>query len=300
MRIVVAIGGNALLKRGETLSWENQRLNMRDAAAALAEVAVSNTLVLVHGNGPQVGLLALEADAYKAVPPYPLDALGAESQGMIGYLIAQEMRRALPARSIAALMTQTVVDAKDAAFAHPTKPIGPVYAEETAGGLAGPRGWAMAKDGAAWRRVVASPAPRRIVEADAIRVLVEAGTLVVCTGGGGIPVVERDDKTLDGVEAVIDKDLGAALLAHDLDADRLVILTDVDGVYENWGKPEQRLLREVSAATIDAGTFAKGSMGPKVDAACRFARATGRPAFIGSLADARRVIEGQAGTRVDP
>lgn len=300
MRIVVAIGGNALLKRGETLSWENQRLNMRDAAAALAEVAASNTLVLVHGNGPQVGLLALEADAYKAVPPYPLDALGAESQGMIGYLIAQEMRRALPARSIAALMTQTVVDAKDAAFAHPSKPIGPVYAEETAGGLAGPRGWTMAKDGAVWRRVVASPAPRRIVEADAIRVLVEAGTLVVCTGGGGIPVVERDDKTLDGVEAVIDKDLGAALLAHDLDADRLVILTDVDGVYENWGKPEQRLLREVSTAAIDAGTFAKGSMGPKVDAACRFARATSRPAFIGSLADARRVIEGQAGTRVDP
>lgn len=300
MRIVVAIGGNALLKRGETLSWENQRLNMRDAAAALAEVAASNTLVLVHGNGPQVGLLALEADAYKAVPPYPLDALGAESQGMIGYLIAQEMRRALPARSIAALMTQTVVDAKDAAFAHPSKPIGPVYAEETAGGLAGPRGWTMAKDGAAWRRVVASPAPQRIVEADAIRVLVEAGTLVVCTGGGGIPVVERDDKTLDGVEAVIDKDLGAALLAHDLDAGRLVILTDVDGVYENWGKPEQRLLREVSAATIDAGAFAKGSMGPKIEAACRFAKATGRPAFIGSLAEARAVIEGKAGTRIDP
>ncbi len=300
MRIVVAIGGNALLKRGETLSWENQRINMRDAAAALAEVAASNTLVLVHGNGPQVGLLALEADAYKAVPPYPLDALGAESQGMIGYLIAQEMRRALPARSIAALMTQTVVDAKDAAFAHPSKPIGPVYAEETAGGLAGPRGWTMAKDGTAWRRVVASPAPQRIVEADAIRVLVEAGTLVVCTGGGGIPVVERDDKTLDGVEAVIDKDLGAALLAHDLDAGRLVILTDVDGVYENWGKPGQRLLREVSAGAIDAGIFAKGSMGPKIDAACRFAKATGRPAFIGALAEARAVIEGKAGTRIDP
>ncbi|HUD50386.1 carbamate kinase, partial [Parvibaculum sp.] len=300
MRIVVAIGGNALLKRGETLSWENQRINMREAAAALAEVAASNTLVLVHGNGPQVGLLALEADAYKAVPPYPLDALGAESQGMIGYLIAQEMRRALPARSIAALMTQTVVDAKDAAFARPSKPIGPVYAEETAGGLAGPRGWTMAKDGAAWRRVVASPAPQRIVEADAIRVLVEAGTLVVCTGGGGIPVVEKDDKTLDGVEAVIDKDLGAALLAHDLDAGRLVILTDVDGVYENWGKPEQRLLREVSAGAIDAGTFAKGSMGPKIEAACRFAKATGRPAFIGSLAEARAVIEGKAGTRIDP
>jgi len=299
MRIVVAIGGNALLKRGETLSWENQRINMRDAASALAEVARSNTLVLVHGNGPQVGLLALEADAYKAVPPYPLDALGAESQGMIGYLIAQEMRRALPSRNVVALLTQTVVDAKDPAFQHPTKPIGPVYSEIGAGGLAGPRGWTMAKDGASFRRVVASPQPQRIVEADAIAVLVEAGALVVCTGGGGIPVIENDDKSLEGVEAVIDKDLGAALLAHDLDAGRLVILTDVDGVYENWGKPEQRLLREISAANIDPGAFAKGSMGPKIDAACRFARATGRPAFIGSLAEARAVVEGKAGTRID-
>lgn len=300
MRIVVAIGGNALLKRGETLSWENQRINMRDAAASLAEVARSNTLVLVHGNGPQVGLLALEADAYKAVPPYPLDALGAESQGMIGYLIAQEMRRALPARSVVALLTQTIVDANDPAFQHPTKPIGPVYTEISAGGLAGPRGWAMAKDGASFRRVVASPQPQRIVEADAIAALVEAGSLVVCTGGGGIPVIENDDKSLEGVEAVIDKDLGAALLAHDLDAGRLVILTDVDGVYENWGKPEQRLLREMSAANIDPAAFAKGSMGPKIDAACRFARATGRSAFIGSLAEARAVVEGKAGTRIDP
>jgi len=300
MRIVVAIGGNALLKRGETLSWENQRINMADAAAALAEVAASNTLVLVHGNGPQVGLLALEADAYKAVPPYPLDALGAESQGMIGYLIAQEMRRALPARGVAALLTQTVVAESDPAFQHPTKPIGPVYAEETAGGLAGPRGWTMAADGKSFRRVVASPLPQRIVEIDAIRALVADGTLVICAGGGGIPVVERADKRLDGVEAVIDKDLAAALLAHDLDAGRLVILTDVDGVYENWGKPTQKLLREISAAAIDVGIFAKGSMGPKIDAACRFAKATGRPAFIGALADARAVIEGKAGTRIDP
>ncbi|MGB5950210.1 MAG: carbamate kinase [Parvibaculum sp.] len=300
MRLVVAIGGNALLKRGEVLSFENQRKNMRASAAALAEAAGRHTLVLVHGNGPQVGLLALEADAYKAVPPYPLDVLGAESQGMIGYVIAQELRRMLPQRGIVTLLTQTVVDGTDPAFARPTKPIGPVYAEAGAGGLAAERGWSMAADGEAFRRVVASPAPRRIVELDAIRLLIEAGQIVICTGGGGIPVVERAGGVLEGVEAVIDKDLGASLLACNLDADRLVILTDVEGVYRNWGGEEPDLINRARADEFDVSAFANGSMGPKVDAACRFARTTGRPAFIGNLADAKRVIEGEAGTRIDP
>ena len=300
MRLVVAIGGNALLKRGETLSFENQRTNMRASASALAEVGRAHTLVLVHGNGPQVGLLALEADAYKAVPPYPLDVLGAESQGMIGYVIAQEMRRALPERSIVSVLTQTVVDGRDPAFAQPTKPIGPVYATKDADGLATARAWAMAADGKGFRRVVASPEPRRIVELDAIRLLVEAGSLVICAGGGGIPVAERPDKTFEGIEAVIDKDLAASLLACNLDADRLVILTDVDGVYRDWGKPSASLVSTLRAGEVDIGSFANGSMGPKIDAACRFAKATGRPAFIGNLADAKRVIEGHAGTRVDP
>lgn len=299
MRIVVAIGGNALLKRGETLSFENQRANMRASAAALAEAARAHQLVLVHGNGPQVGLLALEADAYKAVPPYPLDVLGAESQGMIGYVIAQEMRRVLPEREIVALLTQTVVDRADRAFAHPTKPIGPVYASADADGLAGPRGWAMAADGKGFRRVVASPEPKRIVEGAAIARLVEAGALVVCAGGGGIPVAASDGHLLDGVEAVIDKDLAASLLARNLGADRLAILTDVDGVYRDWGKPSQAIQPVLRAGAVDVAAFANGSMGPKVDAACRFARETGRPAFIGSLAEAAAVIAGEAGTRVE-
>ena len=297
---MVAIGGNALLKRGEVLSFENQRMNMRASAAALAEAAEAHTLVMVHGNGPQVGLLALEADAYKAVPPYPLDVLGAESQGMIGYVIAQEMRRVLPARGIVSLLTRVAVDSGDPAFSHPSKPIGPVYENGTAGGLAEARGWAMAADGKGFRRVVASPEPRRIVELDAIRLLVEAGQIVICAGGGGVPVTGAAGEVLEGIEAVIDKDLAASLLARNLDADRLVILTDVDGVYRDWGTPAPELLSRARTDEIDISSFAHGSMGPKVDAACRFAKATGRPAFIGNLDDARRVIEGEAGTRIDP
>lgn len=296
--MVVAIGGNALLKRGEVLSFENQRANMRASASALADAAGANTLVLVHGNGPQVGLLALEADAYKAVPPYPLDVLGAESQGMVGYIIAQEMGRALPSSHVVSIVTRTIVDEHDSAFGHPTKPIGPVYSTQDADGLAAERAWSMAADGKGFRRVVASPEPKHIVEIDAIRRLVDTGTLVICGGGGGIPVVERAENILDGVEAVIDKDLAASLIAQKLDADRLVILTDVDGVYRHWGKPDASLVEVLTASEVDIGSFASGSMGPKVDAACRFARETGRPAFIGNLNDAGAVIRGEAGTRI--
>ncbi|MEX0839564.1 MAG: carbamate kinase [Parvibaculum sp.] len=303
MRVLVAIGGNALLKRGEALSIANQRRNMAEAAGALAAIARAHEMVLVHGNGPQVGLLALEADAYKDATPYPLDVLGAESQGMIGYVIEAAMRRALPGREVATLLTQTLVDPGDPAFAAPAKPIGPVYDEATAKALAAERGWAVAPDGPngkVWRRVVASPAPRGIVELETIRRLMNDSCLVICAGGGGIPVRAGADGAPEGVEAVIDKDLAACLLAVELGAERLLILTDVDGVHADWGKPGARLLKSVSARTLDPAGFAAGSMRPKIEAVRRFALETGHPAFIGNLDEARAVMAGEAGTRIDP
>ncbi|ABS62766.1 carbamate kinase [Parvibaculum lavamentivorans DS-1] len=300
MRVLVAIGGNALLKRGEMLAIANQRRNMADAAAPLAVIAREHEMVLVHGNGPQVGLLALEADAYKDAPAYPLDVLGAESQGMIGFVIEEAMRRFLPDKEIVAVLTQTLVDPGDPAFAAPSKPIGPVYDEETAKALAAERGWSVAPDGKSWRRVVASPAPQRIVELASIRRLVESGCVVICAGGGGIPVRPGPAGAPEGIEAVIDKDLAARLLAVELAADCLVILTDVDGLYENWGKPGQRLLKSIAARDLDPASFASGSMRPKVEAVRGFVEATGRPAFIGSLAEAAALIAGRAGTRIEP
>ncbi|MDO9126335.1 MAG: carbamate kinase [Parvibaculum sp.] len=300
MRVLVAIGGNALLKRGETLGIANQRRNMAEAAASLAAIAREHEMILVHGNGPQVGLLALEADAYKDAPPYPLDVLGAESQGMIGFVIEEAMRRFLPEREIVTLLTQTMVDPGDPAFAAPSKPIGPVYDERTAKALAAERGWSVAPDGKAWRRVVASPAPMRIVEIEPIRMLIESGCLVICAGGGGIPVRPGPGGAPEGIEAVIDKDLAARLLAVELAADCLLILTDVDGLYADWGKPAQRLLKSVAARDLDPAAFASGSMRPKVEAVRGFVEATGRPAFIGSLAEAAEVMAGRAGTRIEP
>lgn len=300
MRIVIALGGNALLKRGEPLSAENQRRNMRAAAGALTRGCDGHEIAIVHGNGPQVGLLALEADAYKAVPPYPLDMLGAESQGMIGYVVAQEMRNAAPDRPIATLITQTVVDPHDPAFDKPTKPIGPVYAADEIDALKKEHGWTFAPDGKSLRRVVASPAPIEIVELAVIERLVGAGVVVVCAGGGGIPVRRETDGSLEGVEAVIDKDLAAALLAERLRADRFIILTDVDAVYLGWGTPEQKAIGRIRSETLRHHSFADGSMGPKVNAACNFVERTGRMAAIGSLADVRSVLAGQAGTIVLP
>jgi carbamate kinase len=303
MRLIVAIGGNALLKRGDTLGIGEQRRNMGEAASAIAGLAREHELVLVHGNGPQVGLLALEADAYKGAPPYPLDVLGAESQGMIGYVIEQAMRKALPEREVVTVLTQTLVDADDPAFANPVKPIGPVYDEQTARALAAERGWSVAPDGPGgkvWRRVVASPAPRRIVELGAIRHLVESGCLVICAGGGGIPVLPGEGGAVEGVEAVIDKDLGACLLATNLEADGLLILTDVDGVYEGWGTSGQARIETVSARSLDPASFASGSMAPKIEAVRNFALANGCPAFIGALGQAADILSGRSGTRIDP
>lgn len=298
MRLVIALGGNALLKRGEALTADNQRRNMRQAAAALAAICSENEVVIVHGNGPQVGLLALTAQAYQAVPPYPLDVLGAESQGMIGYVIAQEMGNAMPDKPIAALVTQTIVNGDDPAFQSPEKPIGPVYDTAEAKRLAAAHQWTFAPDGSGMRRVVASPLPVAIVELAVICQLLSAGCLPICVGGGGVPVVRDQHARLTGIEAVIDKDHAASQLAVALEADRLVILTDVDGVYADWGSASQRAIIRTTPAELQALAFAPGSMKPKVEAAINFAQKTGRMAMIGSLDQAIDVAAGRAGTRI--
>jgi carbamate kinase len=297
MRIVAALGGNALLRRGEPLEAEIQRANVQQAAEAIAELADENELVLTHGNGPQVGLLALEADAYHAVKPYPLDVLGAESQGMIGYLIVQALRGEMDS-SVVATLTEVVVDADDPAFANPTKPIGPVYTEAQARSVAAEHGWEVAPDGPDYyRRVVPSPQPREIVELDAIETLLGNGSIVVCAGGGGIPVV-REGNRLRGVEAVIDKDLTAALLAEELNADQLLILTDVPYIERGWRTTTPVPIKTATPAELRQLDFAAGSMGPKVDAVCRFVERTGGEAVIGSLAELSEVAAGRSGTRV--
>jgi carbamate kinase len=297
-RLVVALGGNALLRRGEPMTAEIQRHHAGEAMAAVAELAASHDVVLTHGNGPQVGLLALQALAYPDVPAYPLDVLGAESEGMIGYVLEQELGNRLPGRAAVTILTQVVVDPEDPAFQNPTKPIGPVYTEEQARRLEAERGWSIARDGGHFRRVVPSPQPIRIVELSAIRMLVEAGAIVVCTGGGGIPVTMNGAGSLRGVEAVIDKDLAGELLARSLDADFLLMLTDVPAVMRDWGTAEQRPITRATPAELRAMRFASGSIGPKVDAACRFVERTGHPAAIGALEDASRIVAGEAGTLV--
>ncbi|HKA85393.1 MAG TPA: carbamate kinase [Acidimicrobiales bacterium] len=303
MRIVVALGGNALLKRGEPMTAEMQRTNVRTAARSLAPVAQSHQLVLSHGNGPQVGLLALQAAAYKEVDAYPLDVLGAQTEGMIGYLIEQELGNLLPPEvPFATLLTMIEVDANDPAFGDPTKFVGPIYSDGEAAALTADKGWTFKRDGEHLRRVVPSPEPKRIFELRPIRWLLEKGVLVICAGGGGIPTawVPGQDRVLGGVEAVIDKDLASALLARDLGADLFVMATDVDGVYAGWGTPDQRRLERVSPGELREQPFAAGSMGPKVDAAMRFVEATGNRAAIGSLEDIERIVEGSAGTSVVP
>ncbi len=301
MRILVALGGNALLRRGEPMTVDVQRDNIRMAARALAPLAERHQLVISHGNGPQVGLLALQAAAYTEVEAYPLDVLGAETEGMIGYLIEQELGNVLPAEvPFATLLTMIEVDANDPAFANPTKFVGPVYNMEQAERLASEKGWVLKADGEYMRRVVPSPAPQRIFEIRPIRWLLEHGTVVICAGGGGIPTawVPGKERTLTGVEAVIDKDLAGELLAREIDADLYIMATDVDGVYEKWGTPDQRRLDRVTPEEIRSHDFAAGSMGPKVDAAARFVEATGKSAAIGSLADIEKIVDGNAGTTV--
>lgn len=298
MRVVVALGGNALLKRGEPPTAEAQRRNVASAADAVASIARAHAVVVTHGNGPQVGLLALQAEESARVPPFPLDVLDAETEGMIGYLIEQELASRLPGRRIATLLTQIEVDADDPAFNKPDKPIGLAYTAEQAKRHAQARGWSVAPDGDTWRRVVPSPEPRRVLELSTIRLLVDAGVIVICAGGGGIPVVVTRGGGIRGVEAVIDKDLAAALLAGAIKADALLMLTDVDAVYLEWNTPAARALRETTPRELRRHPFAAGTMGPKVEAACRFVEATRGVAGIGRLEDAMQILDGRCGTMV--
>ncbi|MCG8598198.1 MAG: carbamate kinase [Kiloniellales bacterium] len=299
MRVVVALGGNALLRRGQALTAENQRENVRIAAGAMAPIAGEHQLVISHGNGPQVGLLALQGAAYKPEETYPLDVLGAETEGMIGYMIEQEMGNLLPFEvPFATVLTMIEVDPGDPAFQNPTKFIGPVYDEAEARRLAAEKGWSIRQDGDKWRRVVPSPLPRRIFEIRPIKWLMESNTIVICAGGGGIPTVYDEDGKLRGVEAVIDKDLASELLARDLDADLFIMATDADAVYLDWGKPEARGIKRASPAALQTYEFAAGSMGPKVAAACQFAERSGKAAAIGALADLPAILEGEAGTTI--
>lgn len=299
MRVVVALGGNALLRRGEPMTAEAQRANVRRAALALAPIAREHELVISHGNGPQVGLLALQSESGLDAAHFPLDVLGAQTEGMIGYMIEQELGNLLPFEvPFATLLTMVEVDPADPAFGNPDKPIGPIYTEEDARRLAAERGWAIKKDGDAWRRVVASPLPKRIFEIRPVRWLLEKGAIVICAGGGGIPTVYGEDGKLHGVEAVIDKDRAASLLAQQLDADMLVMATDAPAVVVGWGGPDARAVRRASPAALARFEFAAGSMGPKVEAAMDFASRTGKTAAIGALDDIPAVLRGEAGTLV--
>ncbi|MBY0611228.1 MAG: carbamate kinase [Beijerinckiaceae bacterium] len=298
MRIVVALGGNALSKRGKPMTAELQRGNARKAATALIElIKAGHQIVITHGNGPQVGMLGLQAQAGPSDGNYPLDVLGAESEGLIGYIIEQELRNVLPPHALlTTLLTQTLVDAADVAFLHPTKPVGPIYDEPTARKFEKERGWTIAKDGDHWRRVVASPRPKEIIQMNIIEMLVGRNVTVICAGGGGVPVVRDTYGVLTGMEAVIDKDLASALVARRLGADMLLLLTDVDAVYQDFGQPAAKRIASIGAQALDADQFAAGSMRPKLEAAEIFTTATGRPAAIGRLEDALAVATGEAGT----
>ena len=321
MLVVAALGGNALLQRGQPMTAEVQRQNARIAARSLAGlIGDGHRLVVTHGNGPQIGMLALQGASGGAARPRPLDVLGAETEGMIGYLIEQELENALaagaaagpdgggadegghvgPVPMVATLLTQVEVDPADPAFARPTKFVGPVYDEAEARQLARALGWQIARDGTKWRRVVPSPLPRAIPDIKLLRYLAQGEVVVICAGGGGIPVARRPDGSLVGVEAVIDKDRASALLATELGADALLMLTDVDAVYRDWGTPRQAAIGAIGADEAAALALPEGSMGPKVEAGVAFLRAGGRIAGIGSLSDAARILRGEAGTRIRP
>ncbi len=299
MRILVALGGNALLKRGEALTVENQRANVKIAASALAPLARNHELIVTHGNGPQVGLLALQGAAYKPDEAFPLDVLGAETEGMIGYVIERELRNCLQGdKEIATLLTMIEVDALDPAFDAPSKFVGPVYARADAERLAAEKKWQIKADGQDWRRVVASPKPQKILELNPIKWMLERGAIVTCAGGGGIPTIRGEDGRLKGVEAVIDKDFASALLARELEVDLFIMATDVDAVYVDWGQPSQRRIIEAGPGALDTYEFPAGSMGPKVRAACAFARHSGAKAAIGALKDIEAIVAGTAGTLI--
>lgn len=300
MRILIALGGNALLKRGQAMAYQTELSNVRKASQQILSLYRDNELIITHGNGPQVGLIALQQEAFKdTVPAYPLDAMGAQSIGLIGYMIQKELTAILgPDSKIVSVLTQTEVDKDDPAFNHPTKPVGPVYEKQTADRLMQEHGWTMAKDNEHYRRVVASPDPKRILGLSALQTLIDSGHLIICCGGGGIPVYFKNSGELVGAEAVIDKDLASSLLAASLKADLFIIATDVKGIFLNWEQSNQKLIRQTSPAFLRQQKFVTGSMGPKVEAACRFVEKTGRTAVVGSLEEIEDLAVGLAGTRI--
>jgi carbamate kinase len=301
MRIVAALGGNALLERGEPPESEIQEKHILKAVSALAPLAREHELVITHGNGPQVGLLALESAGDPALAhPYPLDVLGAQTQGMIGYWLVQALQNALPGRQVACLVSRTLVSAADPAFDSPSKLVGPVYTEQQARQLADAHGWDIGKDGPWWRRIVPSPEPVELLDLHIICTLEGTGVIVICAGGGGVPVVRTEAGRLRGVEAVVDKDLTAALLAQGLGADALLLLTDVAAVEDGFGTPHAQPIHWASPGELRTRPFPAGSMGPKVEAVCRFVEATGKMAGIGQLADAGALLRRDAGTTVTP
>ncbi len=301
MRLVIALGGNALLRRGEPTTTTFQRKNVRIAAKAIAPVARDHQVVITHGNGPQVGLLALQAAAYDDRASYPLDVLGAETEGMIGYMIEQELGNLLPVeRPLATILTMVEIDPDDPALKNPTKPIGPVYDESEARRITAEHDWVVAPDGDGWRRVVPSPLPRRVFEIRPIRWLLERNVVVICSGGGGIPTMYDERRKLRGVEAVIDKDRASALLAEEVDAECLLLATDVDAVYLDWGTPEEKPIRNITPDRLARYSFPSGSMGPKVEAACTFVERTGRKAVIGALQEIEEMLAGRVGTLIEP
>lgn len=296
MLIVIALGGNALLKRGEKMDASVMENNVKKAVIALAPLAKDNQLLITHGNGPQIGLLAMQSAAYAGAAPYPMDVLGAETEGMIGYLIARELHNQLPGKNIVTLLTQTIVHTGGAAYDSPTKFVGPVFSQQQAKQIEMERHWTFKPDGDHFRRVVPSPEPCSILEMPVIRQLVQSNVIVVCAGGGGIPVAHDQHGKLHGVEAVVDKDLASAWLAMELQADVLMMLTDVEGVYANWGTPQQHLLENVTVAELEQYQFPEGSMAPKIEAACRLVCCDGAMAFIGKLEDAGKLLDHKAGT----
>ena len=298
MRVVIGLGGNALLQRGQSPDVNAQRANIHRVCQAIVPLIKQHQLILTHGNGPQVGLLALQAEAYQEVPAYPLDVLGAQTQGMIGYLLSQELMNQLPEKWVVTLLTQVMVDIDDAAFKNPSKFIGPVYTSQQIEALRAAHSWDFKQDGTYWRRVVPSPLPRKILEIEMIKQLVELGALVICGGGGGIPVVQQASGCFSGVEAVIDKDWTTALLAKEMHADRLLFLTDTTHVFKGWGTSQATPIKKITVSEMEKLSFASGSMGPKVQAACAYVRKTGNRAYIGALQEAEVILAEETGTMI--
>jgi carbamate kinase len=300
MRIVMALGGNALLQKDQPPEAEVQWQNIVGAARAIAHIADDNELIITHGNGPQVGILAMQAENYQGVRPYPLDILDAESEGMLGYQIEQALINAIPEREVVAVLTQVLVDENDNAFKNPGKPIGPFYQKTERPRLEEQYGRDLVETANGLRRVVPSPQPKQIIELSAIRLLVEHGMIVVCNGGGGIPVVRDSSGSIRGVAAVVDKDLSSALLATLLEADSLLLLTNVDAVYRDWGEEKAGPIRQATIDELRTLSFEEGTMAPKVAAACQFVETTGKCAYIGHLNRINEIIIGRSGTKIVP